>query len=71
MDLDELIGRLRNVRGANPGCKVVIATSSQVTRGAIPGMTAAFRIPIASGSCLGDQDGEVDDLFIVTKQEVP
>ena len=65
VDLAELIGKLRNVQSNYPGCKVVVATSAQVS-GGIPGMNAAFRLPIADGSCLGDQNGEVGSLFIVT-----
>ena len=70
MDLDELIAHLRNVRANYPGCSVVIGTPSQVLHRRIPGMNAGFRLPIADGACLGDQDGETSSLFIVTKREV-
>lgn len=66
MDLAELIGKLKSVQANYPGCKVVIATSSQVAGNKIGGMNAAFRVPIADGAGLGDEDGETYSLFIVT-----
>lgn len=71
MEVTDLIGKLRDVRSNFPGCKVVIATGRQVTSPTpIPGLVAAYRVPIADGSCLGDADGELDALFIVATRDV-
>jgi len=63
MDLDFLIGELRAVRSAYPGRKVKIATERQIDT--LPGVRASFQTPIADGSCLGDEGGEVDSLYII------
>jgi hypothetical protein len=69
MSLDELIRKLQDTQRLYPNSQVLIATSRQVlgdwTKTA--GMNTAHRIPIANGSGLGDQDGEVESLFIVTE----
>lgn len=63
MDLDSLIGELRTARSAYPGRKVKIATHRQIK--AMTGVRATINVPIADGSCLGDEDGEVDSLYVV------
>lgn len=68
MDLDALIGQLQNVRALYPNSRVFIATSSQVINTAVPGMNAGYRLPVVDGSCLGDQNGEVGSLFLVTTE---
>lgn len=67
MDLDELIGKLQAARSLYGNHRVVIGTSSQVENNRIPDLKRAFQIPIADNSELGDRDGEVDSLFLVTK----
>ncbi len=68
MDLDELIRRLQTIQLSFPTSQVLIATASQVLNESVLEMNAAYRIPLADGSGLGDQDGEVASLFIVTTE---
>ena len=66
MDLKELISKLKNVHKQYPNSQVFIATATQVLAKEVHKMNAAYRIPVADNSRLGDQDGEVESLFIVT-----
>lgn len=66
MRLDDLIQKLQDTQVTYPGSCVFVATSAQILRSSPPNMNAVYQLPIADGSCLGDQDGEVDSLFIVT-----
>jgi hypothetical protein len=66
MDLDELIRKLQKARSDYGPGSVIIGSTNQVIHATIPSMDSAWSLPIAEGSCLGDEDGEVERLFIVT-----
>lgn len=67
MDLDTLIRYLQQARiGGNS--EVLVGTPSQVLRG-ISGQRASWRLGIADGAGLGDQEGECDSLFLILVRE--